>query len=223
VTPAAAVGGADGVSVSLRRGAVLATVAASDQTISDMDANQYATGEGPCVDASVEGHHFLAPSLAEETRWPAFTPRARALGIKAILSSPLMVQDRPVGSLNIYSRGVDPFAPEGQRLASLFAAEASAVLTATVEDARPGEAADRLAESLRSRQVITLAQGVVMARDHVDEEHAYTILRRFSSNTGQPLRKRAEAIVSSTRWPPPPVPPPSAPTPGPSPPESHRG
>ena len=50
----ATVGGADGVSVSLRRHG-LAPVAASDQTISDMDANQYATGEGgPCVDASVD-------------------------------------------------------------------------------------------------------------------------------------------------------------------------
>ena len=70
------VGGADGVSVSLRRHGRLATVAASDQTISDMDASQYATGEGPCVDASVKGRWFHAESLDIETRWPAFTPRA---------------------------------------------------------------------------------------------------------------------------------------------------
>jgi anti-anti-sigma factor len=86
----AAVEGADGVSVSLRRHHALETVAASDQTISDMDADQYATGEGPCVDASVAGHRFHARSLASETRWPEFTPRARALGINAILSSPLI-------------------------------------------------------------------------------------------------------------------------------------
>jgi hypothetical protein len=41
------IGGADGVSVSLLRHGVLSTVAASDQTIMAMDADQYATGEGP--------------------------------------------------------------------------------------------------------------------------------------------------------------------------------
>lgn len=196
----AAVGGADGVSVSLRRRDVLATVAASDQTISDMDANQYATGEGPCVDASVKGHRFHTESLAAETRWPAFTPRARALGINAILSSPLVVQDRPVGALNIYSRSPDAFAVEDQRLASVFAAEASTVLTAAGEDMTASQRAGRLAEVLRARQVITLAQGVVMERDRVDEDLAYTTLRRFSTKTGQPLRERAEDVVASTRW-----------------------
>ena len=96
--------GADGVSVSLRRNGVLSTVAASDRTIMAMDADQYATGEGPCVDASVKGHWFHAESLDVETRWPSFTPQARDLGIQAILSSPLRAVEQPVGALNIYSR-----------------------------------------------------------------------------------------------------------------------
>src|ERR1019366_2407692 len=66
----ATVGGADGVSVSLRRNGRLATVAATDPTILDMDAGQYATGQGPCVDASVEGRWFHIESLNDETRWP---------------------------------------------------------------------------------------------------------------------------------------------------------
>ena len=43
----ATVGGAEGVSVSLRRHGRLATVAASDETISAMDADQYAHRGGP--------------------------------------------------------------------------------------------------------------------------------------------------------------------------------
>lgn len=91
--------GADGVSVSLRRHGHLATVASSDQTILEMDADQYATGEGPCVDASVEGRWFHVESLDNETRWPAFIPRAQKLGINAILSIPLLAGDRPIGAL----------------------------------------------------------------------------------------------------------------------------
>jgi anti-anti-sigma factor len=121
----ATVGGADGVSVSLRRHGVLSTVAASDDTISEMDADQYATGEGPCVDASIQGRWFHAEALSSETRWPDFTPRARGLGINAILSSPLVAQNKPVGALNIYSRSEGAFAPDDQELASVFAHQAS--------------------------------------------------------------------------------------------------
>jgi GAF domain-containing protein len=133
----ATVPGADGVSVSLRRRDRLSTVAASDQTILDMDAAQYSTGQGPCVDASVEGRWVLADSLHTETRWASFTPKAQALGINAILSSPLLAQNRPVGALNIYSRTAGSFGPKDRRLASMFAAEASVVLTAAEKHPAP--------------------------------------------------------------------------------------
>lgn len=74
-------------------------MAASDQTNADMDGDQYTTGEGPCVDASEQGRWFHAKSLDTETRWPSFTPKAHGLGMHAILSSPLLVAERPVGAL----------------------------------------------------------------------------------------------------------------------------
>lgn len=197
----ATVGGADGVSVSLRRHGRLATVAASDRTILDMDADQYATGEGPCVDASVEGRWFHAESLETETRWPAFTPRAQELGIKAILSSPLLARDRPVGALNIYSRAAAAFAPKDQELASVFASEASAILTDAGLGVTDDELTNRLGEALWTRQVIAQAQGVMMERDGVGEDAAYAIIRRASSGTGSPLRERAVEVVASARRP----------------------
>jgi len=60
------IGGADGVSVSLTRHGQLTTVAASDETIAQMDRDQYATGEGPCLAAASEGHWFHVESLADE-------------------------------------------------------------------------------------------------------------------------------------------------------------
>ena len=195
----ATVGGADGVSVSLRRQGRLSTVAASDQTISEMDASQYATGEGPCVDASVEGRWFHAESLATETRWPNFTPRARALGINAILSSPLLAADRPVGALNIYSRTATAFAPEDQELASVFAGEASLILTKAGMDVTDDEVSTRLGEAQRVRRVIAQAEGIIMEREGIPEDIAYTVLRSYSQRTNRPLRERAEEVVASTR------------------------
>jgi anti-anti-sigma factor len=193
----ATVVGADGASLSLRRDDRLSTVAASDQTILDMDAGQYQTGEGPCVDASVSGRRFLAEFLDTETRWPAFTPKARALGISAILSSPLVVRNRPVGALNIYSRKPAAFSLKDQDLASVFAKEASALLGEAQAGATDERLDGRLGEALRTRELISQAQGIIMEREGVGEHAAYTALRRSSLSSGTPLREGARNIVSS--------------------------
>jgi anti-anti-sigma factor len=197
----ATVGGADGASVSLLRHGRLATVAATDQTISDMDAHQYATGEGPCVDASVEGRWFHIESLDTETRWPDFTPKAQALGINAILSSPLLAHDQPVGALNIYSRTATAFAPEDQDLASLLAAEASVILSDAGVHLTDDEQATRLQDALWVRQVIAQAQGVIMERDGGSADDAFTTLRLSSVANGNPLREQAREVLESAHRP----------------------
>jgi anti-anti-sigma regulatory factor len=193
--------GADGVSVSLLRHGVLSTVAASDQTIMAMDADQYSTGQGPCVDASIKGHWFHAESLDTEIRWPAFTPQARSLGIKAILSSPLRAFEKPVGALNIYSRTAESFEVKDQESAAVFAQQASVILS----DARAGvsdtQMAIRFQEALRSRELITLAKGIILGREGIDEESAFSALLRLAHAQGVPLRERAEAMVLSAKQP----------------------
>jgi anti-anti-sigma factor len=193
------VGGADGVSVSLRRRGRLSTVAATDETISNMDASQYETGEGPCVDASIKGHWFHAASLDSETRWPSFTPRARSLGIEAILSSPLLVQDRPVGALNIYSRTPAAFTSSDQEMAALFAAETSLALRGVETEMDYDQLSVRFQSALRTREVIAHARGVLMEREGLAEREAFTALRRSSLEEGSPLHERAAEIVMSAR------------------------
>ena len=197
----ALVEGADGVSVSLLRHGRLSTVAASDQTIMDMDADQYKTGEGPCVDASLQGRSFLAAALAGETRWPTFTPQALGLGINAILSSPLKAFDEPVGALNIYSRTPFGFGAKDQAAAALFAKKASVILSDAGAGVSDTKMALRYQVALQSRKVITLATGVLMEREGVDEDAAYADLLRLSLYHGEPLREQAHATVRSARQP----------------------
>jgi anti-anti-sigma regulatory factor len=195
------VSGADGVSVSLLRQGELLTVAATDDTIMEMDTSQYATGEGPCVDASRRGRWFHAESLDTEKRWPSFTPRARALGIMAILSSPLTASAEPVGALNIYSRTARTFDVEAQKTAAGFARKASVILG----DARVGvtdaQLAVRFQEALRTRDIISTAKGIVMERESLNQDDAFTNLLRQSIKTGESLLTQAEAFALSTGQP----------------------
>lgn len=196
----ATVGGAQGASVTLLRRDRLSTVAASDQTIMEMDQLQYETQQGPCVSATAEGRWFHVQSLTHEDRWPEFTPLARELGVNAILSSPLLLaSDQPVGALNIYSRAAAAFAPHDQEIAEVLATQASSILFEAGADGTQPELSRRLAEALRSREVIAQAQGVLMARDGIGEHAAYAALRRSSAQSSAPLREQAAAVVASTQ------------------------
>ncbi|MEO6121267.1 MAG: anti-sigma factor antagonist [Acidimicrobiales bacterium] len=195
----ATVEGADGVSVSLARQGRLMTVAATDETIAGMDIDQYATGEGPCIDAATEGRWFHIESLEEELRWPSFIPRARSRGINSVLSSPLLARDQPVGALNIYSFTERAFAAQEQQLAGVFATQTSLILAAAGVDASAGLIGRRLQGALRARETIALALGVLMERDGVTADEAFNIIRRSSQSSDRPLSELARDVVSSTR------------------------
>lgn len=197
----ATIGGADGVSVTLNREGRLRTVAASDKTVAAMDADQYATGEGPCVEAAMTGEPSHAESLQDESRWPAFTPRALGLGINAILSAPLLAGGRPAGALNIYSRAANAFAEAEQQLASSFATHATTILTDAGVGIADKEVTERLAATLRGREVIAQAQGVLMSRDHISPSDAYTTMRHSAVSGGQTLAEVAADVVASTQGP----------------------
>lgn len=192
----ATVQGANGVSVSLERHGKLRTVAATNDTVLQMDHHQYESGEGPCVAAAAEGDTFLIDSLAEEARWPTFVPEATQQGIKSILSTPLIPGDRPIGALNIYSDAERAFGASQQAIAQLFATQASGIL------ADAGLDADRtalLADALRSREIIAVAQGVVMARTGISQHEAARALREEAHRTGMTMRQHAIAVVQSTQ------------------------
>jgi len=193
----ATIGGADGVSVSLTRHGKLTTVAASDETIAQMDRDQYATGEGPCLSAAAEGHWFHAESLADESRWPQFVSRAIKDGIASVLATPLMVSARPVGSLNIYSNTDHAFGPRDQELAALFASQASSILAEARTDMTTDEVAGRLREALTTRQVIAHAEGVIMGREGISADAAYANLRQTAKRTGVDVRESAAALLTS--------------------------
>ncbi len=193
------VAGADGVSVCLQRRGVLTTVAASDETVSGMDTDQYATGDGPCVAAATDGRWFHVESLEDEVRWPAFIPRARARGINSILSTPLLTHARPVGALNIYSCREKAFAGPALELSSLFAGEASNLLASTALDVSVDDLSLQLQDALWGRDSISQARGVLMERHHLSADAAHTRLRQSSRENNRPLRRLAEEIMDSTQ------------------------
>jgi GAF domain-containing protein len=192
----ATVENADGVSVTLERQGRLMTVAASNDDVVRMDEHQYTTGEGPCLSAKADGRRFYIESLDVETRWPAFIPLALEQGIHSILSSPLMSADRPLGALNIYSNKQRAFNERDQGLASLFATQASDVLTRAHADIDDEQQKRRWSNGLAGRRAITLAQGVLMRDQHVSATAAERILIRSARAAQLTVLQYATRLLS---------------------------
>jgi anti-anti-sigma factor len=191
----AVIHGADGASITLPTDGEFKTVAASNDTVLDMDHDQYETGEGPCLDAARTGLRHLATSLDDETRWPSFVPRAKARGISSILSTPVMAGDTPLGALNLYSRSRSPFAAHETEWADQFASEAATLLSTAQAAAAPEGLDAQVRRALLSREVIAQAQGIMMERYSMSAPTASAALRRESRRTSQPLRDLCERLV----------------------------
>jgi hypothetical protein len=91
------------------------------------------------------------------------------------------------------------FAPEDQELASVFAAEASLVLTGAGVDVTDGQLSNRRNEVLETRRLIAQAEGVIMEREGVEADAAFSMLCDSSRRSNRPFRERAEDVVASTK------------------------
>jgi len=59
------------------------------------------------------------------------------------------------------------------------------------------EEADSLSEALAARKAIERAKGLLMAKESLTEEQAFSRLRRASQSSGRPLKVVAEAVVAT--------------------------
>jgi GAF domain-containing protein len=181
--------GIDSVSITVaRRDGTMETLASSDQLALDLDALQYAVGEGPCLYAIKSEPEVKVEHAAEDPRWPRYMRQAVERGLQAQLALQLYADSKTLGGLNMYSTTVESFDPDIEHLAEMFATHAALAL---------GHARERkqLLDAIASRQVIGQAVGIVMERYTLTEHRAFDYLARVSSHSNVKLRDVAEEVV----------------------------
>jgi GAF domain-containing protein len=193
------VAGCDHAAISLigRRGGVQ-TVAPTDDVPVRVDAIQYETGQGPCLNAMSEHETSVIDDLGSDERWPAFSRRAaEETGVRSMLSFRLFVQGDTIGTLNLYSRRLGAFDLHDRAVGTVLAAHAAIALTAASER----QHVQQLEEALRSNREIAMAMGVLMGRGEVTEDEAFAQLRRASQYLNLKLREVAARVVEAGRLP----------------------
>jgi GAF domain-containing protein len=178
------------------------TAASADALARQLDEQQYKRESGPCLEALVTGEVVEAEDLATEKRWNGYPAVAMTHGILAILSTPLIVDDKPVGVLNLYARAPHAFSAVDRQLASLLAGQAAIAVTAALRHYDEVTLADHLRIALSSRSVIDQAIGIVMAQQRCDAQAAFATLRTISQKRNVKLRNVAAEMVDAIRRPP---------------------
>jgi GAF domain-containing protein len=200
--------------ITLRRGTQTETVACSDEMAGRVNALQYRLGEGPCLAALASGTLVRSDDLAADDRWPRFAPQAAALGIRSVLSLPLIAQEQVIGALNLYARRRSAFGEAETAEAGKFAENAAGALALGQRLVSYAALTDQLRESLASRAVIDQAVGIIMGRERCSQDKAFAALRAASQNRNVKLRALAQEIVVSVAGRPPQPPPFEAGRPG---------
>ena len=190
---AEAVPGAQHASISAVTGRrEVETRASTDGLPRAVDHAQYETRQGPCLDTLYEQRTARIPDLAEEQRWPAFTDRARGLGVGSMLAVQLFVEGEDLGALNILSSEAGAFDEESEHVALLFASHAAIAMAGAQE-------AEQLRAAIAFRDLIGQAKGILMERYRLTGTQAFQALTQVSQSSNRKLRDVALQLVEEGR------------------------
>ena len=169
----------------------------TDPEAPEIDAAQYASGNGPCLDAWRQGRVVRLDDMAEAAgTYPEFAAVAQAHGVQSTLSLPLLAGDKAVGALNLYAHRPNGFSEEDEALGMDLAAAGAIVMANANAYWEVSQLTEQLTQAMKSRAVIEQAKGIIMARSpHLGPDEAFDLLRRASQRENVKLREIAQRLV----------------------------
>jgi len=173
----------------------LQTAFFTDQEAPEIDAAQYETGDGPCLDAHRHTRVYRIDDTESSERWTEFASAAAAHGIRSTISFPMVANDEPLGALNLYSPEVAGFADVDEDLGLKLASQAAVLLTNSQVYWDAYRLTENLQEAMRSRATIEQAKGLLMSRSRCTPDEAFDMLARASQRENRKLRDIANELV----------------------------
>lgn len=192
--------GVDAVTVTLYGRNGPATVATTDPSTVALDEVQYGRSDGPCL-LAIRTHTTTGVELRDDGRWPELTALAAERGIRTSLACPLFEpsdeRSEPRAAMTLWGRDPDALVPVQTALIDVFTSAAAGIIRTTARWAQAEARARGLLTALRSRDLVTTAKGVVMARLGLDADEAFVWLTETSRRVDQRVRDLAALIVSN--------------------------
>jgi hypothetical protein len=176
------------------------TLYATDDRIQQLEELQNSAAEGPCIDSYNFGRPVLEADLdtTGRSKWPLLSAAALKVGIRALFSFPLQLDDTSVGALDLYRQSPGDLGPEQVADARLLAAMATREVLALQALAAPGSLPDQIADLSGDRIIVEQATGMVAAQIQAEITEAARILRQVATEQNRAVAEVARDIVSRT-------------------------
>lgn len=152
---------------------------------------------GPATAAARNAKALAVPDLLQEERWPEYVRAARMQGVQSLACFPLDLDEGSHAVLSLHAELPDAFSGPGLARARAFAGHASKGLALALRISRLRDTRDGLNAAMKSRTVIDLATGAIMAQNRCSQAAAFKVLREASNTRNLKLREVAAAVVSS--------------------------
>ncbi|MBY4107482.1 GAF and ANTAR domain-containing protein [Rhodococcus fascians] len=173
------------------------TVASTDPRVNDVDADQYRSNEGPCLESARTQQMVRLLVSDVEDRWPRFANNVSGLGVESYLSAPLTVDDRHLGALNIYSYDQHGFSDIDEALVGLFVSSIETAVMVSRRARTAEEEVDGLLTAMKTRAQIEQAKGIIMAMRGIGADEAFAFLSEQSQNRNIKVTDIAATLIAS--------------------------
>ena len=192
------VDGCDHASLMLRRSGRTRTVAATDDVAREIDAMEYALGDGPCLDAIDESEpdQHICSDLTTGSRWPKLAATIlERTEVRGMAGFRIRQDGQKVGALNVFSDTPGALTDHSLEQAIMLTAFASVAMAALDR----GEEATTLRRGLESNREIGKAIGLLMAMHEIDDDQAFQMLSKVSQEMNIKLAQVATQVIAHHR------------------------
>src|SRR3712207_6464657 len=169
--------------------------AASNAAVEQADALQYQLDEGPCLTAWRTRELVRINDTTTDGRWPRWNQAVSPLGVRSVLSAPLLMGEESIGAMKVYCERPMNYGPHDEHVMRLLAGQA-AILLANSQSLQTARRLSRqLTEALAGRDVVARATGVLLAQGAAGEQDAFAQLAAAARQAGLPVHDVARALL----------------------------
>lgn len=148
------------------------------------------------VNASLSGSVIKSkgPIIVEDVRQEEryfYRDLAVKENLSSMLAVPMIVKDKAIGVINVYTKTPHSFAKEEIEALQLVANQAAVA----VENTKLMEESLKAREALETRKLVERAKGILMRMNNLGEEAAYRLIHKKSMDSCRSMKDIAESII----------------------------
>jgi GAF domain-containing protein len=189
--------GATGAGLSLITDGVRMSRASTSALVELADQQQYELGEGPCLTSWTDGVMVRIDDLDDDPRYPTWVSAARELHLRSVLSTPLRGAQGNLGAIKVYSEVPRAFDRSAEDLLLKLADQAALLVENLQALIDTEESSVDIMASMRVRQQVAMAQGVLVGRHGISPGQAFLQLSENAAGSGSTVAQAAADVLSN--------------------------